>query len=83
LGDGDAVSVCSALRKNGKKFNSPVIVVSSDPDAEIPAYAECRAVCFLLKGARTVLDLPAIVERTMLNNKMVRCGTETGMEPSF
>ena len=63
LADGDAVDVCTALRKNGKKLNAPVVIVSSDPDAEITAYAECRAAYFVLKGPQTMTALPAIVEK--------------------
>lgn len=83
LGDGDAVSVCSALRKNGKEFNIPVIVASSDPCAEITAYAECRASYFVLKGPHAMEVLTTIVKKVLLNDEVVPCEKETRIEPSF
>lgn len=65
LNDGDAVLVCSELRKNEAVKGIPVIVVSSDPAAEIIAYAECRARCFILKGTRSFLTLPDIVAEVL------------------
>ena len=65
LGDGDAVSVCSALRDSGKIYEARVVVVSSDPGAEITAYAECRADYFVLKGSHGMMQLPLIVEKVM------------------
>lgn len=62
---GDAVSVCSALKAGGERPRFPVIVVSSDPGAEIMAYAECRADYFILKGARTMMELLRIVKEVM------------------
>ncbi|OGS10920.1 MAG: hypothetical protein A2234_03525 [Elusimicrobia bacterium RIFOXYA2_FULL_58_8] len=67
LQDGDAVSVCSQLGKSGNKMNVPVVVISSDSGAEITAYAECRAAYFVLKGTPAVAELPAIVEKLLLN----------------
>ena len=61
LKDGDAVDVCSALKADGGRPKFPVIVVSSDPGAEITAYAECRADYFVLKGSHTMMELPKIV----------------------
>jgi len=61
LKDGDAVAVCAALKNGAERPKFPVIVVSSDPAAELAAYAECGAAYFVLKGARTVLELPRIV----------------------
>lgn len=61
LKDGDAVDVCAALKNGGERPKFPVIVVSSDPDAEITAYAECRADYFVLKGSHAVMELPRIV----------------------
>lgn len=83
LKDGDAVSVCSELRKNGKKLAAPVIVVSSDPGAEITAYAECRAAYFILKGSQAMVELPKIVEKLLLNDEVGSCEKEPRIEPSY
>ncbi len=69
LKDGDAVDVCTALRKNGERPRFPVIVVSSDPAAEITAYAECRADYFVLKGSQSMLELPKIVSEMLGNTE--------------
>lgn len=61
LGDGDAVDVCAALKKGAERPRFPVIVVSSDSDAEITAYAERRADHFVLKGSHTMTVLPKVV----------------------
>lgn len=61
LTDGDAVSVCSALKADKKTAGIPVVVFSSDPEAEITAYAECKAAYFVLKGPRAITDLPVVV----------------------
>ncbi len=65
LKDGDAVEVCAALKDGGGKPRFPVIVVSSDPDAEITAYAECKADYFVLKGSHTMTELPRIVSAVL------------------
>lgn len=67
LKDGDAVDVCIALMNGEKRPKCPVIVVSSDPGAEITAYSECHAAYFLLKGSDTLLELPNIVMRVLAN----------------
>lgn len=61
LKDGNAVDVCAALKNGAERPKFPVIVVSSDPDAEITAYAECGAAYFVLKGSHTMTELPNIV----------------------
>lgn len=61
LTDGDAVQVCAALKGNNKTAQIPVVVFSSDPAAEITAYAECRAAYFVLKGANSMTVLPTVV----------------------
>ena len=61
LTDGDAVQVCSALKASDKTAQIPVVVFSSDPAAEITAYAECQAAYFVLKGATSMTDLPAVI----------------------
>lgn len=61
LGDGDAVLVCSELRKIPELRDIPVVVISSDPLAECPAYMECGARHFLVKGAQVMKELPAII----------------------
>lgn len=65
MGDGNAVTVCSELRKNGKAADIPVIVMSSDPEAEFPAYAECHAAYFFLKGAHTMQTLRNVVAKAL------------------
>lgn len=61
LEDGDAVEVCAALKNGAERPEFPVIVVSSDPDEEITAYAECGADCFVLKGSHTMAELARVV----------------------
>jgi len=65
LKDGDAVDVCTELKKGGEHPRFPVIVVSSDPAAEITAYAECKADYFVLKGSHTIAELPRIVSAVL------------------
>lgn len=65
LKDGDAVDVCTALKSGAERPKFPVIVVSSDPGAEITAYAECKADYFVLKGSNTMLELPKIVSAVL------------------
>lgn len=67
LKDGDAVSVCSALKDGGIRPKFPVIVFSSDAGAEITAYAECRADYFVLKGSHSMMELPKIVGEVLSN----------------
>lgn len=67
LKDGDAVDVCMALRSGAGRPRFPVIVVSSDPTAEITAYADCRADYFVLKGSHTMTELPRIVSEVLDN----------------
>lgn len=61
LGDGNAVLVCSELRKIPTLHNTPVVVISSDPMAECAAYMECGARHFLVKGSQVIQELPAII----------------------
>mgnify|MGYP001290716874 CR=1 FL=1 len=61
LTDGDAVLVCAALKANEQTAGIPVVVFSSDPAAEITAYAECKAAYFVLKGTRSITDLPLVI----------------------
>lgn len=61
LKDGDAINVCTALKNDAERPKFPVIVVSSDPEAEIAAYGECKADYFVLKGSHTMMELPKIV----------------------
>ncbi|MHB0996906.1 MAG: response regulator [Elusimicrobiales bacterium] len=65
LEDGDAVDVCAVLKNGAERPRFPVIVVSSDPAAEIIAYAECKAVYFVLKGSHTMTELPRIVNEVL------------------
>ena len=67
LKDGDAVDVCTALKTGAERPRFPVIIVSSDPDAEITAYAECKAEYFVLKGSHTMMELPRIVSDVLSN----------------
>lgn len=65
LGNGDAVDVCVALKNGAERPKFPVIIVSSDPDVEITAYAECRANYFVLKGSHTMTVLPRVVSEVL------------------
>ena len=67
LKDGDAVSVCSALRGGGIRPKFPVKVFSSDAEAELTTYAECRADYFVLKGSHSMMELPKIVGEVLSN----------------
>lgn len=77
LKDGDAVDVCAALKNGAERPKFPVIVVSSDPDAEITAYAECRAEYFVLKGPRSMTELPRVVEAVLGEYKRSGSGSGT------
>lgn len=61
LEDGNAVDVCAALKNGAERPKFPVIVVSSDPEEEVTAYAECRADHFVLKGSHTMTELSRVV----------------------
>lgn len=71
LNDGDAVSVCRALKDGGNRPKFPVIVVSSDAGAELTAYAECQADYFVLKGSHSMMELPKIVREVLSNTGRV------------
>lgn len=73
LGDGDAVDVCTALKMGEAKPQYPVIIVSSDPGAEITAYEECCADYFVLKGSHSMLELPSIVMKVLGNTGTAVC----------
>ena len=49
LTDGKAADVCSFIRSSKDLLNTPIIVLSSDPDEELYAY-ESKADGFYLKG---------------------------------
>lgn len=49
LTDGNAVDVCRSLKANGTAVLPPIMILSSDPDAETAVYGECPAARFLLK----------------------------------
>ncbi|MBI4803078.1 MAG: response regulator [Elusimicrobia bacterium] len=49
LTDGNASKVCSRIRSHKDIKNTPIIILSSDPDAELRAYRECRADKFIGK----------------------------------
>ncbi|HAF94991.1 MAG: hypothetical protein A2X34_02740 [Elusimicrobia bacterium GWC2_51_8] len=57
LGDGTAVEVCSAIRSNKNIKKTPIIIFSSDPDAAISCYTQCKADKFIPKG----LPLPELL----------------------
>lgn len=65
LTDGDAVRVCSAIKADAELKKIPVIIFSSDPCAELAAYAQCQADNFLLKGAEALRELPVAIEKTL------------------
>jgi CheY-like chemotaxis protein len=73
LKDGNAIKVCEALRKGGTEFETPIVVVSSNPGVEIDAYEECRTDYFVLKGSHTMMELTTIVEKLTRKD-----GTDTG-----
>lgn len=77
LKDGDAVDVCTALKNGAERPRFPVIVVSSDPAAEITAYAECRADYFVLKGSQIMTELPRIVNEVLgAGGRTISCEPE-------
>jgi len=49
LTDGTAADVCLRVRSREDIKTTPIVVLSSDPDAEMIAYGECRADKFILK----------------------------------
>lgn len=61
LADGNAVAVCAALKNGAARPRFPVIVVSSDPEEEVTAYAECGADYFILKGSHAMTELSRVV----------------------
>ena len=65
LTDGDARSVCSALKANNAVKNIPVIIFSSDPTIEATAYVECGAACFVLKGPGWLRGLSIALDRVL------------------
>lgn len=65
LTDGDAVSVCSALKANNVVKNTPVIIFSSDAMVEVIAYSECKAAGFVLKGPRWLRGLSVALESAL------------------
>ena len=71
LKDGNAVDVCTALKKDGARPEFPVIIVSSDSEAELTAYAECKAAYFVLKGSHAMIELPKIVNEVLENTGRV------------
>lgn len=73
LPDGDAVSVCSAMRSNEDTKEIPVIVFSSDPDAEEAACTQCKAVKFVFKGHGALLeDLRTAVDEILSPDFSIR-----------
>jgi CheY-like chemotaxis protein len=62
LADGDAVSVCSAIRADKNIKDTPIIIFSSDPDVEKDVYTECQANGFVLKDNCAIAKLPAAIE---------------------
>jgi|SRR3989338_653368 len=72
LPDGDAVSVCSAIHSDESIKRTPIIICSSDPEAEIAAFAECKAADFKLKGVSALMELPATIERLLATNTKKR-----------
>lgn len=65
LPDGDAVSVCAALRQRETTKDIPVILFSSDPDAEAEAAASCGGAPFMLKGWEQLAKLPTTIEELL------------------
>ena len=50
LGDGNAADVCLSIRSSENIKKTPIIIFSSDPDAAISSYTQCRADKFIPKG---------------------------------
>jgi CheY-like chemotaxis protein len=65
LQDGDAVSVCTAIRGNTVMGKTPILIFSSDPAAEIEAYSSCRANGFLHKGAGCMAGLCVAIKEIL------------------
>jgi CheY-like chemotaxis protein len=65
LTDGDAVSVCLAIRSSENIKKTPIIIFSSDPGAESAACTQCQANAFVLKGEETVAELPAVIKKIL------------------
>ncbi|HAN03959.1 MAG TPA: hypothetical protein DCQ25_01630 [Elusimicrobia bacterium] len=69
LPDGDAGSVCAELRQCETTKDIPVILFSSDPDAEIEAAASCGGASFMLKGWEQLSQLPTTIDRLLGSKK--------------
>ena len=65
LSDGDAISVCTAVKSNESIKKTPIIIFSSDPEAETAALCGSRADNFVLKGPEAWAELPAAIERIL------------------
>jgi len=65
LPDGDAVSICSAIRSNENTKTPSIIIFSSDPGVEATAYKECQAASFMLKGGGALAELPAAISNML------------------
>lgn len=70
LPDGDAISVCSAIRSDKSTEKTSVIIFSSDPGAEEAAYTRCKAVKFVFKGHGALLEELRIAIDEILNHDL-------------
>jgi len=65
LPDGNAVSLCAEIRKASPTGIPPIIIFSGDPDAEGPAYRDCMADKFVLKGLDALQTLSSSIEKAI------------------
>lgn len=72
LPDGNAVSVCSVINTDASTMGIPVILFSSDPEAEEVSRAQCGASLFMLKGWEALRALPGVIEGLLTAKKIRR-----------
>jgi DNA-binding response OmpR family regulator len=64
LTGGDGSNVCYSLRADTRLKKTPIIMVSGDPEQEMPAYTDYKADGFLLKGT-SLAKVQAVVETVL------------------
>lgn len=69
LPDGNAVSLCAEIRKTLSTGTPPIIIFSGDPEAEGPAYRDCMADKFVLKGLDALKTLSSSIERAIAQHR--------------
>lgn len=73
LADGDGAKVCCSLRSDMFLRKVPIIVLSGDPEQEMPAYTDYKADAFLLKGT------PLAKVQAVAESVLRRVGWERGL----